>query len=217
MKKIIKILNLYAGIGGNRKQWEKLADELNVILEVTAVELNEKIAQEYKENFPNDKVIVTDAHEYLLSNATGYDFIWSSRPCVSHSRINLSYKNNPVNKPRYIDCKLYEEIIFLTHFFDGLWCVENVIPYYEPLIPTSIIIGRHSLWSNFNISDIETKKGTFGSVNGKCMKNWSGKKRIEDRNAVDSKIGLHILECAYGIESKPLLKFMQHNESIAIK
>lgn len=197
----IKVLNLYAGIGGNRKLWKNV--------KVTAVELDPKRAEEYRINFPDDIVIEEDAHEYLLKNATNFDFIWSSRPCVNHSRINLSYKNNPINKPRYIDCKLYEEIIFLTHFFDGLWCVENVIPYYTPLIEPTLKIGRHMIWSNFNISNIETKKGTFGSVNGKCTKNWSGDKRIEDRNAVDSKIGLHIFNSAYGLEDKQLLKYIK--------
>ena len=30
--------------------------------------------------------------------------------------------------------KLYEEIIFLDNYFKGKYVVENVIPYYEPLI-----------------------------------------------------------------------------------
>lgn len=64
----MKILNLYAGIGGNRKLW----GEDN---EVTAIEYDENIAKIYQENFPNDKVIVTDAHEYLLEHFREFDFI----------------------------------------------------------------------------------------------------------------------------------------------
>lgn len=76
----MKILNLYAGLGGNRKNW---GDEH----EVTAVEMEQKIADVYKANFTNDTVIVGDAHEYLLNNADNFDFIWSSPPCQTHSRM----------------------------------------------------------------------------------------------------------------------------------
>ena len=65
----MKILNLYAGIGGNRKLW---GDEH----EVTAIEINPEIAGIYKYNFPNDNVIVTDSHQYLLQHYTEFDFIW---------------------------------------------------------------------------------------------------------------------------------------------
>ena len=64
----MKILNLYAGIGGNRKLW---GDEHEII----AVELDPEIATIYQDYFPNDKVIVTDAHKYLLENYKEFDFI----------------------------------------------------------------------------------------------------------------------------------------------
>lgn len=76
----MKVLNLYAGIGGNRKLW---GDDI----EVTAVEYNEDIANIYKENYPNDNVIVGDAHQYLLDHFREYDFIWSSPPCPTHSKV----------------------------------------------------------------------------------------------------------------------------------
>jgi len=69
----MKVLNLYAGIGGNRKLWEDV--------DVTAVELNPDIAKIYQDFFPNDKVIVADAHKYLLKHYKEFDFIWSSPPC----------------------------------------------------------------------------------------------------------------------------------------
>ena len=55
----VRVLNLYAGIGGNRKYWENV--------EVTAIEYNEEIANVYKQLHPNDNVIVADAHEYLAN------------------------------------------------------------------------------------------------------------------------------------------------------
>ena len=145
MKKI-KILNLYACLGGNRLKWDEVAD-----IEVTAVELDEELARLYQERFPNDKVIVADAHEYLLNNFKDFDFIWSSPPCPTHSRIRVSQRNRKTFKHCYPSMLLYEEIIFLETFFDGKYCVENVIPYYQPLIPGKKR-GRHLYWTNFNLS-----------------------------------------------------------------
>lgn len=143
---MIKVLNLYAGIGGNRKLWEDV--------EVTAVEINEDIAGEYKSNFPNDKIIIGDAHEYLLRNYKEFDFIWSSPPCPTHSVLNYSM---PLK--RYPSMALYQEIIFLKSWFKGKWTVENVKPYYEPLIKPSVYLGRHIFWSNFFI-----KGRTFDNI-----------------------------------------------------
>lgn len=143
----MKILNLYAGIGGNRKLW---GDEHDI----TAVESEQYIADAYKELYPNDTVIVGDAHQYLLDHHKEFDFIWSSPPCPSHSRIRLTHKTKPT-KPVYPDMKLYEEIIFLKHFFNGDWVVENVIPYYMPLVQPTATIDRHFVWSN---KSIETKR-----------------------------------------------------------
>ena len=79
---MIKVLNLYAGIGGNRKYWQDV--------DVTAVEIEPNIAKIYQDFFPDDKVIITDAHQYLLEHYNEYDFIWSSPPCQSHS----SFRHN---------------------------------------------------------------------------------------------------------------------------
>lgn len=64
----MKILNLYAGIGGNRKLW---GDDH----EITAVENVPEIAKIYQDFFPNDKVIVADAHQYLLDHFKEFNFI----------------------------------------------------------------------------------------------------------------------------------------------
>ncbi|NDG20196.1 MAG: DNA cytosine methyltransferase, partial [Betaproteobacteria bacterium] len=129
MKNKLKILNLYACLGGNRYKWDEVAD-----IEVTAVELDIELAKAYQERFPNDKVIVTDAHQYLLEHYKEFNFIWSSPPCPTHSKARFwAYgKKNPV----YPDMKLYEEIIFLQHHAteNQKWIVENVNGYYEPLI-----------------------------------------------------------------------------------
>tara|TARA_R110000824_G_scaffold16368_1_gene67943 strand:- start:223 stop:867 length:645 start_codon:yes stop_codon:yes gene_type:complete len=140
----MKILNLYACLGGNRYKW----NEVNNEIEVTAVELDEECAKLYQERFPKDKVIVADAHQYLLDHYKEFDFIWSSPPCPTHSRLQTSLKTRA--KMKYPDMKLYEEIIFLDNFFNGKYCIENVIPYYNPLIPAKKR-GRHLYWTNFNL------------------------------------------------------------------
>ncbi len=73
-----------------------------------------------------DTVLIEDAHHYLLKHFREYDFIWSSPPCPSHSRLRMSHKNNPV----YPDMRLYQEIILLKYFYNGKFVIENVIPYY---------------------------------------------------------------------------------------
>ena len=193
----MKILNLYAGIGGNRKMW---GDEH----EVTAVEYNESIADAYKQFFPKDKVIVGDAHQYLLEHFSEFDFIWASPPCPSHSRMRKTNSGTGERKKphSYPDMRLYQKIIFLTHFFKGKWVVENVIPYYEPLIKPQKI-GRHCFWSNFNIETIEIKN-TLNIRNGlkrdigldiSKMKFTHRKDQIMS-NCVEPMMGLHILNCA---------------------
>ena len=140
----MKILNLYAGIGGNRKLWSK--DH-----EITAVENNPEIAKIYQDFFPNDKVIIADAHKFLLDHYKEFDFIWSSPPCPSHSQFRqLCGVKAWSFKELYPDMRLYEEIIFLKHHFKGMWVVENVESYYKPLIPPQII-SRHFFWANFSI------------------------------------------------------------------
>ena len=124
----MKILNLYAGIGGNRKFW-------NGDIEVTAVELDPKIAKIYQDFFPNDKVIVADAHQYLLEHFKEFDFIWSSPPCPTHSSVRYIAMDRKINpqRPVYPDMKLYEEILLLQYYFKGNYCVENVVGFYPPL------------------------------------------------------------------------------------
>src|SRR5690606_17604061 len=146
MKNKFKILNLYACLGGNRYKW----DEVHPDLEVTAVELDPELARLYQERFPNDIVIVADAHQYLLDHYKEFDFIWSSPPCPTHSRLVNTNKNRDNVKNSYPDMTLYQEVIFLDNIFKGKYCVENVIPYYEPLIPAKKR-GRHLYWTNFNL------------------------------------------------------------------
>jgi DNA (cytosine-5)-methyltransferase 1 len=195
----MKVLNLYAGIGGNRKLWEDV--------DVTAVELDEDIAAVYQQFFPNDKVIVADAHKYLLQNYKNFDFIWSSPPCQSHSGNNKFLNAQGIE--RYPDMKLWQEIIYLKQFAKCKWVIENVSPYYEVFIPAKVKLDRHLFWGNFNINtciDIEIRKNvndiTRGSTHyGINLKDYKIKHRKDVilRNMVNPDLGLHILNCARNI------------------
>lgn len=197
----MKILNAYAGIGGNRKLW---GDEH----EITAVEYKPEIAAIYHDFFPKDKIIVVDAHQYLLEHYAEYDFIWASPPCPTHSKARQpNSKAHPEKqKPCYPDMKLYEEIIFLKHYFNGKWCVENVISYYEPLIPPMRFSG-HYFWTNFALPPYGISGNTDRAHDGdieslvvrKAMRLKPGAQsntRLLLRNCVEPELGKHILDWA---------------------
>ena len=188
----MKILNLYAGIGGNRKLWGNEH-------EITAIELDPQIVEIYKNLFPNDKVIVTDAHQFLLEHYKEYEFIWTSPPCPTHSKMAMCWKNRL--KAKYPDMRLYQEILLLKYYFKGFWVVENVQGYYKPLIEPQKS-GRHYFWSNIKIPEIsdynfdikESKIKKLSEMHGFDLTkiNIPNKKTIL-RNCVNSELGRMIL------------------------
>ena len=194
----MKILNLYAGIGGNRKLW---GDEHKV----TAVENVPAIANIYRDLFPEDEVVVADAHQYLLDHYKEFDFIWSSPPCPSHSRMNFLIVPTGQKKLAYPDMKLYEEILLLKHWYKGKFVVENVRSYYQPLIPPQEI-QSHYFWANFHIPDtgqsrkkVRNDKGHTLAFKleqqGITITDWhlhKGDKRTLINNMVEPDLGLHI-------------------------
>ena len=201
----MKILNLYACLGGNRYKWGN--DH-----EITAVELDPELAKLYQERFPNDTVIVADAHQYLLDHYKEFDFIWSSPPCPTHSRARFARRETTT--PEYPEMTLYQEVIFLDNWFDGKYVVENVIPYYDPLIPAQKR-GRHLYWTNFKLpNDINERKSSImeGSdeVSRWCefhdydFRKYKGEQRLDKiaRNLVDYEAGKTILDVALGIINK---------------
>ena len=218
MSEKVRVLNLYAGIGGNRKLWKDV--------DVTAVELNSKIAKVYQEFFPDDKVVVADAHQYLLEHYKDFDFIWSSPPCQSHSFCNYFLKGQGI--VRFPDMKLYEEIVFLQKHGECKWVVENTKSYYTPLIRPQEC-GRHYFWANFTIA---SKKIDYqiGTMNRNASKETQRKAIIREaqipeltdliglkdfdlpnkrqvlRNCVLPELGLHVFECALKGKQTKLLE-----------
>lgn len=195
----MKVLNLYAGIGGNRKLWGGV--------EITAVELDANIAEIYKALYPDDTVIVADAHEYLLKHFREFDFIWASPPCITHSSLNF-YNYHNADKLNYPDMRLYQEILLLKHFFKGKWIIENVKPYYKPLIEPTFNADRHLFWSSDFILNLPVRKTPFINLKDdiksmadsygydieflKTFKNVDLRKIL--RNCVIPEIGLYIFE-----------------------
>lgn len=222
----MEILNLYCGIGGNRKLW---GDEH----QITAVEIEPEIAAIYQDFFPNDKVVVADAHEYLIKHFQEYDFIWSSPPCPTHSkaRFGLGFHGGKVDAV-YPDMRLYQEIILLKKHFVGKWCIENVMAYYEPLIvPWSR--GRHWFWTNFFIPEIYIEASRISQQSKKysrsptrvfkaedfekklgfdLSKHEIGNKRLLLRNCVEPELGKHILDWAQK-EYSPTMSLFQEKSA----
>jgi len=196
--KKIRVLNLYAGIGGNRILWPSLK------IAVTAVELNSQIVEIYSTFFPNDKVVVADAHVFLRDHYSEFDVIWSSPPCQSHSSFRQNFHVRSHRSPAdYPDMSLYQEIIFLKSNFRGLWVVENVRPYYPALINPSFILQRHFFWSNFPVQEKKFSTDLIRRARIQDLQKSHGidlskfrvpNKRKLLRNCVKPTIGLHIFE-----------------------
>ena len=197
----MKVLNLYACLGGNRLLWDDC--------KVTAVELDPELARMYQERFPNDTVIIADSHQYLLDHFDDFDFIWTSPPCPTHTRMSsMIFKNT--GKPRYPDMTLYQEIIILKTWAKCKFVVENVVPYYEPLIPGQKR-DRHIYWANFllpnDLGDRSKKDLTkisrkeleeFHKIDLSSYKGKQDKMKIA-KNLVDYEAGKTIFDVARGI------------------
>ena len=134
----------------------------------------------------------------------------SGPPCPSHSKARFARRET--TEAIYPDMKLYEEILFLDKWFKGKYVVENVVPYYAPLISAKKR-GRHLYWTNFNLpSDLGERKG--GIMEGKdevtewCkfhdydFRQYKGTQRMDKiaRNLVDYEVGKTILDTALGIQ-----------------
>ena len=205
----MNILNLYAGIGGNRKLW-------SMEHFVTAVEFNPDIVPVYEKLYPMDKMIEADAHSYLQKHVDEFDFIWSSPPCQSHTQMTKATRHVS-QRSRYPDMSLYAEIVYLATRATGKWVVENVEPYYGILRPDGVHVtqvGRHVFWSNFPIyaQDVEMPARfiKLANMEGKrAMQEWLDIHFEENiyyegnhcpaqilRNAVHPEIGRQVLESA---------------------
>ena len=108
---------------------------------------------------------------------------------------------------------LYQEIIFLQNWYNGKYVVENVIPYYEPLIPAQKR-GRHLYWCNFMLpKNINERENSIMESKDEVKKwcyfheynfyQYKGNQPIQKiaRNLVDYEAGRTIFETVLGIYS----------------
>lgn len=208
----MKILNLYAGIGGNTHNLDRNKHN------VTHVEINEEIADVTTKLHPKDNVIIGDAKKHLQKNYQEYDYIWASPPCPSHSSIRKAGTKKGQYDALIPDMDLYGVIIFLDEYFDGHWTVENVQPFYERLdkqekerqkalqkiIPPAQKSNRHLFWSNHEVPELNISKSGFHQKSNSDLMDWLGiyitetfdtvEKRKVLRNCVHPKIGKSILD-----------------------
>lgn len=98
----------------------------------------------------------------------------------------------------------------MKHFAPGSFCVENIRPYYDALIPPTKIIGRHLLWANFYIPVCFESHPSWNAPADE-LKAWLGIKYDGNlyydgnhspsqvlRNCVNPSTGLHILNSVTG-------------------
>ena len=117
---------------------------------------------------------------------------------------------------------IYQQIILLELVskgenprFKGKYVIENVVPYYDPLIPAHKR-GRHLYWTNFNLPNTlsNRKSPVFGNstdeLNKLCefhdynFKQYKGKQSTVKiaRNLVEYEAGKTILQTAIGVMTK---------------
>lgn len=194
--------------GGNRKLWTNV--------EVTAVENDPTVAKFYQEQYPDDTVIVGDAHQYVLENYHKFGFIWLSPPCPTHSRARYWASKGARYAVEYPDASLYQEITLLRHFHSGLWAVENVKPYYDPWIKANACLSRHLFWSNFSIAhkvfpglDVKGgKRSEWQEALGINIDGYRFNQRTDKllRNCVQPALGLHVMnECRAALQTNNLV------------
>ena len=210
----MRILNLYAGLGGNRGSWDNH--------EVTSVEFNPKIADMYCKRFPNDEVVIQDVFTFLRdknNNLDDYQFIWASPPCQSHSQLQMFNPSKDTRSPIPDTTSIYGLFTWLNYNFSHSYVIENVQPYYVPHQKQTVKLGRHLFWANFPIKPknfnqkfLETIRGDnpgsfseeeyqfhvkrlkLSIISDDLKKEFKGKKlRTVIRNCIDPRVGKYIL------------------------
>lgn len=212
----MKILNLYAGLGGNRTLWSR-------IYSITAVENNDRRAEIYAKRFPNDEIIVRDVKEFLYTtDLTQFDLIWLSPPCKTHSQMNRFHKGRP-KIPRLDE--IFGVQIWLERLvkYPGHWVMENVYPEYgiQNLVGCFIVtLDKNVFWSSFPIDRKRFRpiKPGHGSLNNSTTMREEREKLIQNfmltdiedmisleeiRNCVDPRIGKYVLEQFEARASEP--------------
>lgn len=191
----MKILNLFAGLGGNRKTW---SDH-----EITALEINPGICKIYSELYPNDTIITQDYEEYLRNknNDLDFDLIWGSPPCQTHSHMQVFTRHNKKRQPIPKMDQVQGLALWLKRNTDCKFVIENVIPSYgivslEDKGIYHVVLDRHIFYSNFII-----KKKKFRSRSSEVHGKISGLMRMDAvQLSIYHDLPLEIIEKVKGLQ-----------------
>ncbi len=182
----IKLLNSFAGIGGNTKNLDR------DLFEITHVETNKKRINYLQKTFQDDITIEADAYQYILENIMEYDIVWASPPCPTHSNVRWANRTKENFTYVYPDMQMYGLIFLLQRARQyEPWIVENVTPYYEPLIEPTVKLGRHMIWSNKHIPFKKFGADNIAEIKRDHERNLSVK---DLRDEMNGDIGKYIIE-----------------------
>lgn len=158
----LKILDLFCGVGGVARGFQKFLNEQGIEYEYHAVDIDRSILLAHKVVNKNSVTILRDAYSFEDDELSQYDFIWASPPCETHSIAGIWRRKFGVEP----DMRLYELIIKL-HRLGIPFVVENVKPYYNPPIKPTSKANRHVLWSNLSIKPVEVDLPYFTHIKDK--------------------------------------------------
>ena len=175
----------------------------------------------YHKRFPNDRVIIGDAYEYIPNHYDEYDLTWASPECPTHSTMMSLQKRKSLP-----DLRLYSLIIFLRTWSKKYWIIENVISYYKPLIKPTCQVDRHYIWSNLTITEkrFRRPKGGFMNIkdfgvlklskylgiNADILHGIPSKEKVKIlRNCVLPEAGKYILDCIVKQNQSSLEQFIE--------
>jgi len=159
---VIRILDLFCGLGGVARGFQRYLIEHEIEFEYHAVDNNPQILRAHKFLNPYSKTFYRDAWSFTDEELLSYDFVWASPPCETHSTL-MCYYNRNSKKWKPPDMRLWE---LISHLFKlGVpFVVENVRPYYGfPILPTARA-GRHYLWSNLALKSVEANHPKFEDI-----------------------------------------------------
>lgn len=112
-------------------------------------------------------------------------------PCPTHSVLQMTRYYD--EKLKYPDMTLYQEIIWLQSFYKGKWVIENVKPYYKPLIQPTFVMERHCYWSSDFIMAQEHTDGAYTDIR-------------DDVHAMEKAYGYDLSKYARTVEVRKVLR-----------
>jgi len=156
---MLKILDLFCGIGGVARGFHDYLQEHRIKYLYVAIDIDKHVLKAHKALNPLSNVILRDAYSFSIDELRRYDFVWASPPCETHSIAGI-WTRKEKKSP---DFRLYKLILTL-HDANIPFVVENVKPYYNPPIKPTSKANRHRLWSNLSISPVNLRLTPFERV-----------------------------------------------------